>query len=288
MLFAHYAQRLKKRVEPLTQRGKFTEKVLKLIVNNEGLLHYSSSSYKCFYDGKKEGEKGNTKIVGDAINRCAQIIKNNLDASEFTEYLSGLDSDIKANLCKEFKSEVPDINIDNCPEKLSQLLIDIIKKAATETKSVSANDNASNPADSKPISANNVHNGTKMYNERTIEAVRAIVVELNELIHDLDNDSMGYGLFSNITTDEQKAEESKLLRELQRKFWCKNNELLLYRSSISEIGGLIAHAVELSNQLSFQPMVQFNKDSSPIVVADGLIDDYEDYLEEIMSILSTL
>lgn len=140
MFFATYIQNLHKCIESTTNRSNFTEKILKMIVKNENLLYYSVSSYNGFYDGKTQGSGNNKKIVGDRINNCAKKIVVSLDESEdqtkslpkFKDYLKSLqfNTSAKNELCDIFRCELPNINVENYIDELSELLIRIIKEVA--------------------------------------------------------------------------------------------------------------------------------------------------------------
>ncbi|MDD6060427.1 MAG: hypothetical protein PUB97_08620 [Ruminococcus sp.] len=140
MFFATYIQNLHKCIEPTTNRRDFTEKILKMAVKNENLVSYSVSSYNGFYDGKTQGSGNNKKIVGDMISNCAKKIVVNLDESEdqtkslpkFKNYLKNLqfNTSAKNELCDIFRCELPNINVENYIDELSELLIRIIKEVA--------------------------------------------------------------------------------------------------------------------------------------------------------------
>ena len=139
MLFATYIQKLHKCIEPNTDRGEFTKKIIKLIVIDEKKLEYRSmSSYYKYYDGDKHG------TGKDKINSYAKTIVRFLDESEdktkslpkFKAYLNGLqfNTAAKNKICDSFRCELPDINVNNYIDKLSELLIRIIKEVAGDIK----------------------------------------------------------------------------------------------------------------------------------------------------------
>ena len=139
MLFATYIQKLHKCIEPNKDRGEFTEKIIKLIVIDEKKLEYrSKSAYYKYYDGDKHG------TGKDKINSYAKNIVRFLDESEdktkslpkFKAYLNGLqfNTAAKNKICDSFRCELPDINVNNYIDKLSELLIRIIKEAAGDIK----------------------------------------------------------------------------------------------------------------------------------------------------------
>lgn len=142
MLFANYIQLLHKSIEPATSRSLFTENIIKQTITDERILNYSASSWNHFYDGKTEGKDVNRKIIGDAINNLAQTISPYLNTGKFKQYLVKLEFNSKAknDLCASFKEAVPDINIDNYADKLSELLENIIKNAADTPKKNSTSD----------------------------------------------------------------------------------------------------------------------------------------------------
>ena len=293
MLFSTYIQKLHDTIKKPKARGTFTEMILEMIVTDHKILYsYRNLFRSCenYYDGKSVGKGDNKRLIGDTIHRFATNVKGYLNGAKLTSYFKSLkiSDESKADLVKYFKSEVPDITLDNYPEKLSQLLIDIMKEAASDRKSVSANDTISDPAVSITISENNGQNGTRTCNERTIETVKAIVIELNGLIKDLEDASLACSLSFINKPDERKEAESKLLADYSRKFHMKNNELFLYKTSVSEIAELIQQAVELSHQLSFQTSTRIVGNGQVFIVTDGMIDEYRDYLEKMMSVLCTL
>jgi hypothetical protein len=140
MFFAIYIQKLHNYIEPTTKRSEFTEKVLKMIVLDEKLIKYSDSSYNGFFDGETQGSGNDKKIIGDKICNCAKKIVGSLDESEgkhellpkFHRYLENLqfNTTTKEELCDSFRCELPNINVDNYIDELSELLIRIIKEAA--------------------------------------------------------------------------------------------------------------------------------------------------------------
>ena len=141
MFFAEYIQKLHACIEPKTNRGDFTKKILELIVTNPKKIEYDSmSSYNGFYDGKTQGKGNDKKIVGDMICNCAKKSVDYLDVSEdkvntlprFKNYLKELrfNTSAKKQLCDSFRCELPNINVDNYIDELSELLIKIIKEAA--------------------------------------------------------------------------------------------------------------------------------------------------------------
>lgn len=141
MFFAEYIQKLHDCIEPETGRGDFTKKILELIVTNKKKVEYDSmSSYNGFYDGKTQGKGDDKKIIGDMICNCAKKSVDYLDVSEdkvntlprFKNYLKELRFNISAKkqLCDSFRCELPNINVDNYIDELSELLIKIIKEAA--------------------------------------------------------------------------------------------------------------------------------------------------------------
>ena len=140
MFFAEYIQKLHYYIEPTTKRSEFTEKILKMIVINEKLIDYSDSSYNGFFDGKTQGRGNDKKIIGDKICYCAKMIVGSLDESEgknkplpkFKAYLENLqfNNATKEKLCDSFRCDLPNINVNNYIDELSELLIKIIKEAA--------------------------------------------------------------------------------------------------------------------------------------------------------------
>ena len=145
MFFAEYIQKLHDCIEPETNRGDFTKNILELIVTNKEKVKYDSiSSYNGFYDGKTQGKGDDKKIIGDKICNCAKKMVDYLDISEdkvntlprFKNYLKELRFNISAKkqLCDSFRCELPNINTDNYIDEISELLIKIIKEAASNVK----------------------------------------------------------------------------------------------------------------------------------------------------------
>ena len=193
MLFATYIQLLHKCIEPDTGRGDFTEKILKMIVKNEKKLNYSSiSSYNGFYDGKTLGKGKDKKIIGDKVQTCAKKIVGYLDVSEdkvntlprFKNYLKELrfNTSAKKQLCDSFRCELPNINVDNYIDELSELLIKIIKVAAGK-ESKEENTIPSIEANSSDSKEDLVSNNTDFLSDNHVEEknIEHIDDELSEI-----------------------------------------------------------------------------------------------------------
>lgn len=162
MFFATYIQRLHDCIEPETNRGDFTKKMLELIVTNPNKVKYSNSSYNGFFDGKTEGKGNDKKIIGDMICNCAKKSVDYLDVSEdkvntlprFKNYLKELrfNTSAKKQLCDSFRCELPNINTDNYIDELSELLIKIIKEAASkENTERTVNPHIESKSDAKEV-----------------------------------------------------------------------------------------------------------------------------------------
>ncbi len=178
MFFATYIQRLHDCIEPETNRGDFTKKILELIVTNPNKVKYSNSSYNGFFDGKTEGKGNDKKIIRDMICNCAKKSVDYLDVSEdkvntlprFKNYLKELrfNTSAKKQLCDSFRCELPNINVDNYIDELSELLIKIIKVAAGK-ESKEENTIPSIEANSSDSKEDLVSNNTDFLSDNHVE-----------------------------------------------------------------------------------------------------------------------
>lgn len=193
MLFATYIQKLHSCIEPTANRSNFTERILKMIVRNESTIDYSSSSYNGFYDGKTHGAGEDKQIIGDNIHNCAKKIVGYLDISDdktkslpkFKEYLKKLqfNTATKYNLCDSFRCELPNINIDNYIDELSELLIKVIKEAAKDTEYSNTSMSDSTHIDTKtPTTGNQLANIIKA---RHAEKIEDTIEKLEGLCRDM-------------------------------------------------------------------------------------------------------
>lgn len=192
MLFATYIQKLRNCIEPISNRGEFTEKILKLIVTDEKKLNYSSiSSYNRFYDGVTQETGKDNKIIGDNIHACAKKIIGYLDESEdktkslpkFKAYLKGLqfNTAAKNEICDSFRCELPNINTDNYIDELAELLIRIIRKAAnSESRAISIPEISSVEDSDDNIRCNNKSSHRPDPNS-AIELVEALADTLSQM-----------------------------------------------------------------------------------------------------------
>ena len=189
MLFAKYIQKLHSCIEPTAKRSDFTEKILKKIIKDESQIKYSPSSYNGFYDGKTHGAGEDKQIIGDNIHNCAKKIVGYLDISDdktkslpkFKEYLKKLqfNTATKYNLCDSFRCELPNINIDNYIDELSELLIKVIKEAAKDTEYSNTSMSDSTHIDTKtPTTGNQLANIIKA---RHAEKIEETIEKLEEL-----------------------------------------------------------------------------------------------------------
>lgn len=190
MLFAKYIQEFRNCIEPTAKRSDFTEKILKMIVKDESRIDYSPSSYNGFYDGKTQGTGEDKQIIGDNIHNCAKKIVGYLDICDdktkslpkFKEYLKKLqfNTATKYILCDSFRCELPNINIDNYIDELSELLIKVIKEAAKDTEYCNTSMSDITHIDSKttPTTGNQLVNKIKA---RHAEKIEETIEKLEEL-----------------------------------------------------------------------------------------------------------
>ncbi len=261
MLFADCIQKLHSIVEPQASRANFTEKILKLLVTNEKILNYSDSSYKGFYDGVTEGTGKEKRVVGDKIYSCARIIEKCLDESKakFSNYISSLqfNTTAKNKLCDSFRDEIPDINPDNYPEKLGQLLIKIIVDAAGNGEN--SNNKVLDP--SKTETGNKTDRMT--INRKAIERVKAILEDISILYSKLDriayrryerlmNDEKSYLVpLGELQPDEEDNNNPEQMK-LREEFDTKHTQLVLYQESIPEVKRDVEEIVVISKCLRFR------------------------------------
>lgn len=263
MLFAIYIQKLRNCIEPNTSRGDFTKKILKLIVTNEQLVDdYSKSSYNGFYDGATQGTGKDKKIIGDKIHACAIKIVGYLDVDEsgnktkvlpkFKAYLKKLqfNTTTKNDLCDSFRCELPNINIDNYLDQLSELLIKVINEAADQKKRGKdidpPIDDSANTKEGESAST------TTNINTDKIEELKDLISELNGGFIELKDKGIElHSPFAHRTDEEQNVKEQEF-ESIRTDFIEKHNRLRRYYLSFPELRDIFEEMLSLSATLSFE------------------------------------
>lgn len=274
MYFADYVQRLHGIVEPAMNKAEFTEKVLKLLITDEGKLRYSPSSYKGFYDGKTIGKGEGKRLVGDKIHNCARNMISHLDENnaKFSEYMKALqfNNAAREKLCDSFRDEISDISTDNYPVKLGQLLIKIIGDAAENDA------NTINMASDSSKTGTGIKTDRMTINHKEIERVIAILEDISVLY--IKMDKIAYKQYERlmnnadfllvplreIKPDEEDQNDPELMK-LREKFDTKNTLLLLYQESIPEVKRDIEEIVLESKCLRFRYIPYYISDNDPSI-----------------------
>ena len=270
MYFADYIQKLHNCIEPTAKRGDFTERILKMIVRNESLIDYSPSSYNGFYDGKTEviGEEKVKVIIDDKIHNCAKRIVGYLDISDdktkslpnFKEYLKNLqfNTATKNDLCDSFRCELPNINVDNYIDELSELLIKVIKEAAKDDALSNRSMSSSAHIDTNtPITGNQLANKIKA---KHAEKIEDIIEKLQELCR---------GMLYGYEFDYQKDVFQKMYYQ--------------YKELNAKLAGY-AILYPFIESLSKIPQSLLKERDFFILDEENLLKNYQDYMDLLMNI----
>ena len=121
MEFKEFVEKLASVLRDGSSTIEFTRSVFEAIVANTDLDildGYKASSFKGFYNG-------NTSIT-----RISKKINAHLEPMEFAEYISQHDDGAVETLCSVFKTDIPDIELNNAGNKLAELFTSIITEAA--------------------------------------------------------------------------------------------------------------------------------------------------------------
>lgn len=125
MLFNEFCSKLSSVIRAGGSTDKFARTLFESILTDDGLEilnEYSSSSFKAFYNG-------NT-----TINKISQKINAYIEPAEFSSYIHSFPDAAVENLCNVFADFIPDIDLYNAGDKLSELFASIIIEAAGTTK----------------------------------------------------------------------------------------------------------------------------------------------------------
>lgn len=82
----------------------------------------SEETYKSYYTGHT------------SISNIALTILSHIEPEQFVSYLESFNDGVAENLCKVFKDEIPDIDLENFSVKIKDLFVDILNEAANKTR----------------------------------------------------------------------------------------------------------------------------------------------------------
>lgn len=125
MTFSEFVQRLSSVIRAGSSTSAFTRSIVEAILSEEGqdiLDEYKESSFKGFYNG-------NT-----AVTRLAKKINAYIEPMNFSAYIDQFPEAVIQNLCDQFSDVLPDINLYNAGELLSELFVSILTEAASAKK----------------------------------------------------------------------------------------------------------------------------------------------------------
>ena len=122
MTFSVFVQRLSAVIRAGSNTSDFTRSVIQAILSEEGqdiLDEYKDSSFKGFYNGQS------------SVTRLAKKINAYIEPMNFQTYFDSFPEGVLQNLCDQFSDVLPDINLHNFGEKISDLFVSILTEAAS-------------------------------------------------------------------------------------------------------------------------------------------------------------
>ncbi|NEW66073.1 hypothetical protein H1220_04460 [Carnobacteriaceae bacterium zg-84] len=121
MEFSKFSQKFYKVVTFGLSKGHFTKKLIEEIVNlPESKLHLLDLQF----DTYRRYMSGKSKIDG-----LSKSINTYIESTSFTNFILDLDESVILNLAKEFKNDIPDMNIDDVDDiadKITELFTSIL------------------------------------------------------------------------------------------------------------------------------------------------------------------
>ena len=125
MTFQEFAHKLKSVIGGSSNTKQFTKTLFETMLIEEDLPiieGISIETYKSYYNGHT------------SISNIASTILSHIEPEQFVSYLEYFNDGVAENLCKTFKYDIPDIDLENFSVKIKALFVDILNEAASKTR----------------------------------------------------------------------------------------------------------------------------------------------------------
>lgn len=125
MTFREFAHKLKSVIGGSNNTKKFTKTLFETMLQEDEIdliENVSEETYKSYYTGHT------------SISNIALTILSHIEPEQFVSYLESFNDGVAENLCKVFKDEIPDIDLENFSVKTKDLFVDILNEAANKTR----------------------------------------------------------------------------------------------------------------------------------------------------------
>ena len=228
-------------------------------------------------------------------------------------------------LCESFKDEIPDITVENYPQKLYTLLIRIMEDAAlgigkpstslaqkrnetiteapdtNNTEIIEQHENvmqASIPAlhEGENITETPDTNNTENIEQAEIVMQSSVpdsrnsekIRELLTKLNELIDDLNSHSTVLYLCpcgSQEEKAKKEKAFLDLHREFDKKNSELRLYRFSVPHVTDAIDQLTLMAFELTFVYRHEVDENGRPCMRFDERVEEYRECLGKIIAAL---